>query len=191
MNVCLNSRTVVLSSLLIAALAAMPAAQQGAETFQATAAVTTAGSANATAPVTIVVTRKMPQDEADRLTKAFTAGGVAALRKALVGVAPTGSIQIGAGKPVPTRLTIERPAEKGRLLTIVSDTPIAFLGAGMPDAKPKEGFDFGIVDLMVDAAGSGTGTISPAAKVTVKQGAFVVDEYSGELVRLTGVKKAK
>ena len=95
------------------------------------------------------------------------------------------------GKPVPTRLTIERPAEKGRLLTIVSDTPIAFLGAGMPGAKPKEGFDFGIVDLMVDAAGSGTGTISPAAKVTVKQGAFVVDEYSGELVRLTGVKRTK
>jgi len=33
--------------------------------------------------------------------------------------------------------------------------------------------------------------MSPAAKVTVKQGVFVIDEYSGELVRLTNVKKVK
>ena len=36
------------------------------------------------------VTRKMSQAEADKLTAAFANGGVAALRKALTGVAPTG-----------------------------------------------------------------------------------------------------
>ena len=121
----------------------------------------------------------MPQEEADKLTKAFASGGVAALRKALVGVAPTGSIQIGAGKPTATRLTLERPTGEGRMLTVVSDSPLLFVGAGLPDAKPKAGFDFGIVDLIVDGTGSGSGTMSPAAKVTVKQGAFVVDEYWG------------
>ena len=182
MNAHQNSLLTVLSFTLLAAMAAAPAAQPGPETFQATASVKTAGSAEASAPVTIVVTRKMPQEEADKLTKAFTSGGVAALRKALVGVAPTGSIQIGAGKPTPTRLTLERPAEQGRMLTVVSDSPLLFIGAGLPGAKPKDGFDFGIVDLIVDSKGSGSGTISPAAKVTVRQGAFVVDEYSGELV---------
>jgi hypothetical protein len=139
----------------------------------------------------IEVTRKMTQQEADKMTSAFATGGVAALRKALTGVAPTGSIQIGNGKPTPTRLTLERPSDRGRLLTIVTDTPLLLLGAGVPNAKPTQGFDFGIVDLTIDGQGSGSGTMSPAAKVTVKQGVFVIDEYSGELVRLTDVKKAK
>jgi hypothetical protein len=66
-----------------------------------------------------------------------------------------------------------------------------FLGAGVPGAKPKEGYDFAIIDIEVDASGSGSGTIAPAAKVTLKQGVFVVEDYASELVRLTAVKKGK
>ena len=137
--------------------------------------------------MTITVDRKMSQGEADKLTAAFTTGGVPGLRKALVGVPPTGSIRLGAGTATPTRLTLERPTDKGRLLTIVTDQPIAFLGAGLPGAKAKEGYDFAIIDIEVDAKGSGSGTVSPAAKVTVKQGVFVVEDYASELVKLTGV----
>ena len=61
----------------------------------------------------------------------------------------------------------------------------------LPEAKPQQGYDFGIVDITVDGKGVGVGTMSPAAKVTVKQGVFVVDEYSGELIRLSDVKKVK
>jgi hypothetical protein len=190
MNARQNVACALLSFAALIAVAGLTSAQ-GAERFSATAAIKTAAGAQATAPVVIEITRKMTQQEADKMTSAFAAGGVAALRKALTGVAPTGSIQIGNGKPTPTRLTLERPSDRGRLLTIVTDTPLALLGAGLPNAKPTQGFDFGIVDLTVDAQGSGSGTMSPAAKVTVKQGVFVVDEYSGELVRLTDVKRAK
>ena len=79
-------------------------------------------------------------------------------------------MQLGAGQATPTRLAIERPTDKGRLLTIVTDQPILFLGAGVPGAKPKEGYDFAIIDLEVDAKGTGSGTLAPAAKVTVKDG---------------------
>ena len=191
----MKARQITLATLMsfaaLISIAAATSIQTGAETFSATAAVKTASGAQATAPVTITITHKMSQAEADKFTGAFAQGGVAALRKALTGVAPTGSIQIGSGKATPTRLTLERPSDRGRLLTIVTDQPLMFIGAGMPEAKPKEGFDFGIVDLTVAANGSGTGTMSPAARVTVKQGVFVVDEYSGELVRLTDVKKTK
>jgi hypothetical protein len=166
-------------------------AQAGAESYTATAAVKTAGSAAANAPVKITVTHKMPQTEADKFIAAYKTGGAAALRKALVGVPPTGSIQIGDGKAVPTRLTLERPTDKGHLITIVTDQPLLFLGAGVPGAKAKEGYDFGVVDLEVDASGSGAGSISPAAKITLKQGVFVVEDYAAELVRLTAVKKTK
>jgi hypothetical protein len=174
------------SAFLIASLHA-----QTSETFTATAAVKTGGGAAANAPVTIVVDRKMSQSEVDKFTGAFASGGAAALRKALVGVPPTGSVRLGTGTPTTTRLTLERATDKGRLLTIVADQPILFLGAGVQDAKPKEGYDFAIVDIEVDAAGSGSGTMAPAARVTVKQGAFVVQDYAAELIRLTNVKRAK
>ena len=178
-------------SLAAATLAVPPVSAQGAETFTATAEVKTAGGAASTAPVTIVVDRKMPKSETDRLTGAFKAGGPAALRKALVGVQATGTVQLGAGAATPTRLTLERPTDKGRLLTIVTDQPLLFLGAGLPGAKPKEGYDFAIIDIEVDAKGNGAGTLAPAAKVTVKQDVFVVEDYASELVRLTAVKKVK
>ena len=191
----MNPRQITLCTLIsfvaLVSIAAATSIQAGAETFSATAAIKTAAGAQATAPVTITVTHKMSQAETEKFTGAFANGGVAALRKALTGVAPTGSVQIGSGKATPTRLTLERPSDRGRMLTIVTDQPLMFVGAGMPDAKPKQGFDFGIIDLIVATDGTGSGTMSPAAKVTVKQGVFVIDEYSGELVRLTDVKKAK
>jgi len=176
---------------LTVALASPVHGQANAETFTATASVKTAGAAAASAPVTIVINRKMSQAEADKLTGAFAAGGAPALRKALVGMPTTGSIQLGAGAATPTRLTLERTTEKGRLLTIVADQPILALGAGLPGAKPKEGYDFAILDIEVDAKGNGTGSLAPAAKVTVKQGAFVVEDYAAEAVRLSDVKKVK
>jgi len=175
--------------VLVAAISG--AAQTAAETFTATAAVKTAGGATASAPVTVVVSRKMSREQVEKLTAAFTAGGVAALRKALTGVEPTGSIKLGNGAPTPTRLTFERPTDSGRLLTIVADQPIVALGAGLPGAKPTAGHDFAILDLIIDAQGHGTGTLAPAAKVGVKQGVFIVDDYAAETVRLTDVKKAK
>ena len=178
-------------SLMASALAVAPGYAQTPETFTATATVKTAGAATASAPVTIVVDRKMPQSEADGLIEAFKAGGPSGLRKALVGVPATGTVQLGAGAPTPTRLTLERPTDKGRLLTIVTDQPLAFLGAGLPGAKPKEGYDFAIIDIEVDAKGSGSGTLAPAARVAVKQGVFVVEDYASELVRLTAIKKVK
>ena len=175
--------------LLVAAVSA--SGQTGAETFTATAAVKTAGAAQASAPVTVVITRKMAHEQVEKLTAAFTAGGPAALRKALTGVPPTGSITLGKGAPTATRLTFERPTDTGRLLTIVTDKPIVALGAGVPGAKPTAGYDFAVLDLIIDAQGHGTGTLAPAAKVGVKQGVFVVEDYAAETVRLTDVKKTK
>src|SRR5262245_50859433 len=133
----------------LAVITAPPAAQAqaGSETFTATASVKTAGK---TAPVTIVIDRKMPQSEADKFLAAFKAGGAEALRKALVGVPPTGTVTIGTSKPTPTRLTLERRTGSGRLITIVADQALRFLGSDAPGAKPKEGYDFAVIDLTVD-----------------------------------------
>jgi hypothetical protein len=187
--------TTITGILLWASLA--PAAWSSAQTaqarevFNATATVTTGGGATATVPVTLTVDRRLSQAEADAVVAAFKAGGTAGLRKALQGVKPTGSVRLGTGTPTETRITIERQTDKGRLLTVVTDRPLAFVGAAKPDAKPREGYDLAVIDLEVDAKGSGSGTMAPAAKVTIKDGVFSVADYGAELVRLTGVSKAK
>ena len=189
MNSRQSSAAVVLGLAVFVAAASNTLAQTGPETFAGTATVKTASNATATAPVTIVVDRKMSQKEADGLLAAFKSGGAAALRKALDGVKPTGSVTLGGGKPTPSRLTLERVTDKGRLLTIVCDKPILFLGAGVQEAKPKEGYDFAVLDLEVDASGKGSGTLAPAAKVGLKGDAFVVEDYGVEAIRLTAVQK--
>lgn len=164
-------------------------AQTGSETFNATATVKTGGGATATAPVRIAVERVMPQAEADKYAAAFRKGGAAELRKALTGVKPTGSVTVGTQPPVPTRITFERRTDKGRLITIVTDAPILFLGAGMPGAKPKDGYDFAVIDLEVSDQGRGSGVMSPAVKIGLKDTAFVFTDYSIELVQLKDVTK--
>lgn len=181
----------VLALALTLAVVASAHGGAGAETFTATASVKTAGGATATVPVTIVVDRKISSAEADRVAAAVTKRETSALREALVALPAAGSIRLGAGKPTVTRLALERPTDKGRLLTIVSDQPILFLGAGVPGAPPKEGFDFAIVDIEVDEKGSGSGTLCPAATIAIREGAFVVGDYASEMLRLTDVKKVK
>lgn len=166
-------------------------AAPGPEVFTATASIKTAGGVAATAPVTITVDRTMTRDQADKLIAAFKTGGASALRKALDGVPPTGSVRIGNAGPVAGRMAIERVTDKGRLITLVTLEPLVFIGAGAPNAKPKEAYDFGVVDIEVDANGKGSGTLSPAAKIKVHEGAFVVEDYASDLVELKEVTKVK
>ena len=186
----LGIRTAVTIGLL-AAMAPVGTAQSGAETFNATATVKTSGGTVAKAPIRIVVDRKMPQAEIDKYAAAFKTGGAAALRQALAGIAPAGSVTLGAAASTPVRIAFERRTDKGRLLTIVADRPILFVGAGVPGAKPKEGYDFAVIDLEVNDQGQGSGVMSPAAKVGLNQGAFVVTDYSAEQIQLVGVSRAK
>ena len=167
------------------------AAQSAPETFRATATLKTDGGVNATAPVTIVISRTTPEAEGQALAKAFQDGGEAALRKALAKLPATGTVRIGGAEPTAVRITLDRPTDKGRLLTLVTDKPIVFLGAGVPNAKPKEGYGFAVLDIEVDAKGNGSGSLSPAARVKVVKGAFVLDDYASQPLRLTGVARAK
>jgi hypothetical protein len=182
------------ATALSGALLMTPAIARGqaaAEVFTAAASAKNASGVSANAPVTITVDRKMSQSEADSLVAAFKSGGAAALRKGLAAMKPTGSVRIGTGTVTPTQFTMERVTGEGRLLTILTDQPLAFVGAAAPGAKPKEGYDFAVIDIEVDAKGNGSGTLSPAAKLKIGPGGFVVEDYSGEVVRLTAVKKAK
>ena len=80
----------------------------------------------------------------------------------------------------------------GRLITVVAPTPIAYLGAGLPDAKPKAGFDLALALLQLSDAGPGTGELAPAATVKLTEtGAVQTQDYGAEMVQLTNVLAKK
>jgi hypothetical protein len=63
-----------------------------------------------------------------------------------------------------------------------------FLGGGVPDAKPKSGFDLGLV--LLDTTGKGSGELVPATKIRVNaDGAIVTEDYSGEVISLSNVRR--
>ena len=167
-------------------------AQAGTETFTATATVKTAGGAAASAPVTITVDRKMSQSEVDKLTAAFTTGGVAGLRKALVGVPPTGSVRLGAAAATPTRLDA-RAAHRQRPAPHHRDRPADRCSSARacPAPRRRRATTSPSSTSKSTPRAAARARSRPAAKVTVKQGVFVVEDYASELVRLTGVSKVK
>jgi hypothetical protein len=71
----------------------------------------------------------------------------------------------------------------------VTDKPILFSARPL-GAKPKTGYDFAIIDSR------STPTVRaparwPPRRSRSEAGAFVVEDYAGELVRLTSVARAK
>ena len=81
-------------------------------------------------------------------------------------------------------------SSEGRIITVVTTTPMFFVGAGAPGAAPKDGHQFGVVTIEVNDAGSGRGTLTPAASVKMSDSdAIIVQDYSAELVTLPDVRK--
>jgi hypothetical protein len=101
---------------------------------------------------------------------------------------PLGTITVGATK-FDAKYAYAMPSSRGRLITVVTASPMFFVGAGMPDAKPKTGYDFGVLTIEVGDSG-GNGTLTPAASLKLSDsGALIVQDYSAELMTLADVKK--
>ena len=123
------------------------------ESFTATAQfVGTSGSAETTFKMR--VERYTPDAEREAALQALTQGGyvgfVTALRKAPV----VGSVAIG-GHTFDIRWARESPSENGRSIVLVTDTPMFFIGAGSPTAKPRKDLDVGLNQLPAGRLGNG------------------------------------
>ena len=161
------------------------------ETFVATASLKTTSSASVTAPVNTVVTRPTNDKELEAAGAALKKGGTAALVEALKAMPDAGYIEV-SGRRTPIKYAYTRSISGGRLVTAIAPTPIAHLGAGVPDAPSKAGFDLAIALLDLKETGDGSGELVPAgtAKIT-DTGAIQTLDYASGTVRLTNVKVKK
>ena len=165
-------------------------AQPGGETFTATASVKSP-DASATSKTTIGIERFSTEAERSAVMKALKDGGTAAVRPVLSGMKDSGYIELGQRR-TPIKYAFARPTGSGRLITVVTADPILFLGAGVPESKPRAGYDLGVAILTVDASGKGEGELAPAAKVKMNEaGAIVIDDYGAEKVWLKDVAPSK
>jgi hypothetical protein len=164
-------------------------AGQAAETFAAEARVKSAAGVSASAPVT--VTLKGYSSDADRtaLMSALKKGGTAEARSWLAKQRDFGTVQIGK-QLTPIKYAYARSTGGGRLITLVTAKPIVFIGAGLPESKPKTGYDLGLVMLDTQASSPGQGELVPATKIRLNaDGAIATEDYSGDVVMLSNVTK--
>ena len=171
---------------------AASSAQEASQAFTATAALKTPSGAAATAPVTIVITRLTTDKEREAVVQALKQGGTAGAVTALKAMGDAGYIEVG-DRRTPVKYAYARPLTGGRLITVIAPAPIVHVGAGIPDAKPKAGFDLALAVLEVkDGAGGGSGELVPAATVKVNAtGGIEALDYGAEGVRLTNVQAKK
>jgi hypothetical protein len=173
---------------VVALVCLLPLARAYAsETITATANVKSSGGVAATAPVSIIVDRFSTDSERDEMLAALKKDGTEGVRRLLLTQPPIGTLKVG-NESTAIKYIYARTTGAGRLITAVTGSPIAFIGAGVPGAKPKTGFDLGLVMLEVTASGPGHGELVPATKVRLNdQGAVVTEDYSGDVVQLSNV----
>jgi hypothetical protein len=169
---------------------AAASAQSHPETFTATASVKY-GEASASAPVTVTITRWATADERATVVKAVREQGSGGARKTLSALGDAGVIELGSRRTA-IKFAGARPTGSGRLVTLITAEPILFLGAGIPGAQPREGFDVAVAMLDLNEAGEGLGELAPAAKVALDaHGALTIDDYGATVMWLKGLARAK
>ena len=181
---------VALAVLAPAALRARPGLQSTGETFTATASVK-GPSGSGSKPLTIHIDHLASDADRTKLLAVVKTNDAAAIIQALAAMADIGYISVGDVR-TPVKYAYAHPTGGGRLLTVVTAKPVAFVGANAPGAKPKAGHELALALLVLDENNKGDGEISPAARVQVDAaGAIVTSDYSHEIVRLTGITKIK
>jgi hypothetical protein len=175
---------------LVGSLAsALPAtAQSAAEIFTANASMTSEGAAK-TAPVKITIDRFATEAERAPVVNALKTGGNSAVKAALEKMPGLGTFEV-AGHKFPIRYAYPRATSAGRVVTVVMAEPIKHLGADLPAAKPKAGYDLAVALLVLDGSDKGVGEFAPAAQIKVNDaGAVVLSDYGADKVWLKDVAK--
>ena len=163
------------------------------EIFRATARI--AGStANAEAQVVMTIDRYTPEKNLRAMEQALSTGGHAGFVDALRNAPPAGQFQFG-DRTFTIKWARKREVPKGQFMTqsitLVIDAPVYFVGAGVPGAKPRAGFDVAVVQLTMDSSGVGSGVMAAAAHV--KPGGPMgveVEHYADEPVKLVLVTRS-
>jgi len=159
------------------------------ETFTANANVVgKAGAAAATFKIRL--DRYVADHDRDAIRGALKSGGYPAFLTALRAAPALGELTHG-GETFTVRWATQEPVKNGRTIVVITDKPVAFVGGGAINAKPRAGYEVALVRFNMDDAGLGSGEMAAAARV--KPGGetgVVIDDYAEKPIKLVTVTKA-
>jgi hypothetical protein len=191
MRRCVVRVSVLILAALVCFAPASPRAQlvRGApETFSADAQVKTA-KASATAAITIHVQRYTPDFDRKSVETGLKSAGYNGFLTALRKAPSVGFVEIGGEKHL-IRYARERANAKGRDIVLVTEKPVFFIGGGATKAKARDVYQVAVIQMQVDDAGAGSGTLAAAARVRPGGETGVqLDDYAEEPIKLVGVKR--
>lgn len=157
------------------------------ETFRANAHVAGGTTGAGAATVEVRIERYTPEADRTAVETALKTGGYAAFVAALRKAPEVGYVAVG-DKKWPIRWAREQPAARGRTIVVVTSEPIFYVGGGRVDAKPRQGYDVGLLRLQVDDVGLGQGTMAAAARVKPGGETGVqIEDYADKPIKLTTV----
>jgi hypothetical protein len=140
-----------------------------------------------TAKVTIHVEQLMRESNHERLITALRQGGYPSFLPLFRRLPVLGSVQLDTRK-VDLRYARSQATDEGERLILVTDGPLFFVMGGAADAKARGGYVLSIVELQLDANGSGSGTMSAAARIKPDaDGNVAVDDYAENPITVTVV----
>jgi hypothetical protein len=170
-------------------LAQQPRNAATPETFSAQAQTGNAAGASVSAPILVHVDRYTPDFDRKVVEEALRVGGYPGFLPALRKAPQVGSVELG-GRKYTIRWARQTPSAQGRTIVVVTDKPVFFVGGGQADAKPRAGYEVAVIQLLVDNAGKGTGTMAAAARVKPGGETGVqIDDYAEKPITLTMVTR--
>jgi hypothetical protein len=178
---------VLLTSPLLRSQAPAPAPAT-AETYTATLQVK--GQATASTTIRIDLQRYSSDRDREPVENGLKYGGYPAFLAALRKARKVGTVT-GADNTWTIRWASARPTPAGRKIVLITDQPMYFLGGGRKDAKPRAGYEIGVIQMDVDEKGTGTGSVAAAAKVKPGEEGVIVDDYGDERIEITKVAREK
>jgi hypothetical protein len=181
----------VTAAFVVASASAGAAPQKkkgGPETYNGKARIASS-TAVADASFSIVIDQYTPEKDLKAMEQALQSGGSEAFVQALKKAPVAGHLKSG-DKTFTIRWARQKETPKGRVISIVTDAPVYFLGAGLPDAQARAGFDVAVAQMTIDTAGLGEGSIALAAKVKPGgQNGVEIQDYATEPVKLVSIMK--
>ena len=157
------------------------------ETFTASAQVL-GNNAGSSAQVTIQINQYTSDKDRETIQEALRIGGYQGFLPALRSAPEVGYVEMN-GRKVIARWARQQPTEKGRTISVVTESPMFFVGGGNVEAKPRAGYEVAVIQLDVDQIGLGTGSFAAAARVRPGGPTGVqIDDYAEMPVKLVTVR---
>lgn len=179
---------IVITTLLQVAMLAQGSVKPP-ETFIAIAQIR-GQDTGASATVTIHIEKYTDERDRATMTEALRVGGYPGFLPALRKAPDVGYVEMN-GRKATVRWARQQPSAKGRAISVVTDSPLFFVGGGSIDAKPREGYELAIILLDVDSIGLGSGSMAAAARVKPGGETGVqIDDYAEQPVTLATVRKS-